>query len=64
MMLQSQPVVVLQEVLAMRLGIVEMGVHRVEEGSVLRISMMVMIKTFPRRFLGQALLLVLFQESR
>ena len=64
MMLQSQPVVVLQEVLSVRFRIIQMKMDRIKKRRVLRISMMVMIKTFPRRFLGQALLLVLFQESR
>tara|TARA_B100000614_G_C14163623_1_gene333810 strand:- start:130 stop:306 length:177 start_codon:yes stop_codon:yes gene_type:complete len=58
MMLQSQPVVVLQEVLSMRLGIVEMGVHRVEEGSVLRVAV---VLVFPQGLFGQSFLLVLLQ---
>ena len=58
MMLQSQPVVVLQEVLAMRLGIVEMGVHRVEERGVLRIAVMLM---FPHGLFRESFLLVPLQ---
>ena len=54
----SETIMMLQEVLAMRLGIVEMRVHGVEEGRVLRVAVMLV---FPQGLFRESFLLVLLQ---
>jgi hypothetical protein len=55
---QPQPVVVLQEVLAMRLGIVQMRVHGIKKRGVLGVAVMLM---FPHGLFSESFLLVLLE---